>query len=143
MFSFFCCTTQHTCREGYGLHRFWPCSRSLSNDMVLHVFTSYFFLLAFWVPVGKHTSHHSKSFKSSGTFESLRVFENLGEIFSTNVRARRDPYKISQMIGCMQDIENCIMPNLFRPKKLLTQKSGFKKLIHWVPNFFCWTEFDE
>jgi hypothetical protein len=53
---------------------------------------------------GKDTSPHLKNLKSFRTFESLRGFENLEEIFLINVIARRDPYKIAQMIGCMEDI---------------------------------------
>jgi len=55
-------------------------------------------------PGGKDTSNHLKNLKSFRTFESLRGFENLEEIFLINVKARRDPYKIAQMIGCMKDI---------------------------------------
>jgi hypothetical protein len=49
-------------------------------------------------------SHHLKNFKSFRTFESLQGFENLEEMFLINVKARRDPYKIAQMVGCMKDI---------------------------------------
>jgi hypothetical protein len=62
-----------------------------------------------FTPGGKYTSHHSKNLKSFKTFENMRGFENLGEIFSINVKTRRDPYKIALMIGHMKDIGNCNM----------------------------------
>jgi hypothetical protein len=41
--------------------------------------------------------------------ELVRVFENLGEIFPIDFKARIDLYKIAQMRGCIENIKNCTL----------------------------------